>query len=163
MKIGVVSDTHNNYKNIEKIISIFNRENLNLVLHTGDISNSKSLKKFLSLDCELKGVFGNNDREDFDLIKTSESLEFDFQQPPFELTINKRAISIFHEPYDIERYIENNPNIDMIVHGHTHRYRLDVVSQTIIFNPGESAGLMEGKNALGIINLDSMTCERVFF
>ena len=43
MLIGVVSDTHNNLKNIEQIISLFNNEEITLVVHTGDIANSKSL------------------------------------------------------------------------------------------------------------------------
>ena len=46
MLVGVVSDTHNNLKNIEQIISLFNNEEITLVIHTGDITNSKSLEKF---------------------------------------------------------------------------------------------------------------------
>ena len=32
-----------------------------------------------------------------------------------------------------------------------------------IFNPGESAGFFEGKNALGIINLKDLNIKRIFF
>ena len=46
MKIGVVSDTHNNLKNIEIIINLFNDEKVPLVIHTGDIANANSLEKF---------------------------------------------------------------------------------------------------------------------
>ena len=45
MLIGVVSDTHNNIKNIGKIINIFNNENVDIVIHTGDISNAATLEK----------------------------------------------------------------------------------------------------------------------
>ena len=31
------------------------------------------------------------------------------------------------------------------------------------FNPGESAGLMEGKSALGIVNLNNLEIRRIFF
>ena len=62
MRIGVVSDTHNNFKNIDQIIAIFNSENLDLVIHTGDITKAETLRKFSNLNCPLKGVFGNNDR-----------------------------------------------------------------------------------------------------
>ena len=57
MLVGVVSDTHNNIKNIEKIINIFNKENADIVVHTGDISKATTLKLFSSLNCPLVGVF----------------------------------------------------------------------------------------------------------
>ena len=38
MLVGVVSDTHNNIKNIENIIDIFNLEKVDVVVHTGDLS-----------------------------------------------------------------------------------------------------------------------------
>ena len=45
MLIGVVSDTHNNHKNIKNIIEIFNKRRVDLVIHTGDITNASSLEK----------------------------------------------------------------------------------------------------------------------
>ena len=62
MLVGVVSDTHNNIKNIENIINIFNFEKVDVVVHTGDISQPKTLKMFSSLNCQMIGVYGNNDR-----------------------------------------------------------------------------------------------------
>ena len=35
MLIGVVSDTHNNLKNIDQIISLFNDKGIQTVIHTG--------------------------------------------------------------------------------------------------------------------------------
>ena len=45
MIIGVVSDTHNNLKNID-IISIFNDMEVPLVVHTGDIAKEVIRKIF---------------------------------------------------------------------------------------------------------------------
>ena len=82
MKIGVVSDTHNNLKNIDKIISLFNEEKISLVIHTGDIANAKSLERFSKLDCKLIGVYGNNDRYECGIEETAEKNNFLFQEPP---------------------------------------------------------------------------------
>ena len=79
MHIGVVSDTHNNLKNIELIIRLFNEAKVDLVIHTGDIANSKSLDKFRDLNCELVGVFGNNDRGEKGLKEVAISNNFQFQ------------------------------------------------------------------------------------
>ena len=46
MKIGVVSDTHNNIANVKKIINIFNYNRVDYVIHTGDITNTKTLEIF---------------------------------------------------------------------------------------------------------------------
>ena len=61
MKLGVVSDTHNN-KNILSLIRIFNENFVDLVIHTGDITSKSSLKLLENLESKLVGVFGNNDR-----------------------------------------------------------------------------------------------------
>ena len=54
-------------------------------------------------------------------------------------------------------------DVDIVLHGHTNKYREEVLGNTIYFNPGESAGLIEGSNALGLINLDSLEIRRIFF
>ena len=61
MFIGVVSDTHNNLLNIDKIIEIFNEKKVESVIHTGDITKARSLEKFSSLNCDFFAVYGNND------------------------------------------------------------------------------------------------------
>ena len=43
---------------------------------------------------------------------------------------------------------------DFIIHGHTHRYRLEKINKCFIFNPGECAGFMKNKNQVGLINLE---------
>ena len=46
MILGVVSDTHNRLSNVEKIIDIFNEKNVDKVIHTGDITQAKTLSRF---------------------------------------------------------------------------------------------------------------------
>ena len=61
MLIGVVSDTHNRVDHVKEIVNIFNEYEVELVIHTGDITNSQTLQHFQALECPLKGVFGNNE------------------------------------------------------------------------------------------------------
>ena len=163
MLIGVVSDTHNNLKNIEKIISLFNDEGISLVIHTGDVANANSLNKFSKLNGKLIGVYGNNDRNEIGLEEVANNNNFLFQEPPNFITLCERKIAIFHEPDLIEDFLSRNQNIDLVVHGHTHRYRHEIKNDTLFFNPGESAGMQEGKNAIGLINLKSLEAKRIFF
>ena len=76
MLIGVVSDTHNNLKNIDRIISLFNTKRVCTVIHTGDITNANSLDKFSLLDSKLYGVYGNNDRNELGLTEIAKKNNF---------------------------------------------------------------------------------------
>ena len=163
MLAGVVSDTHNNIKNINQIISIFNDRKVDFVVHTGDITNADSLSKFSELNCELFAVYGNNDRNEIGLDTIAAKCEFRIESPPFEIKKGNRRICIFHEPDLIEDYLDRNQDLDIIFHGHTHRYRNEIINETLVFNPGESAGFQKGKNAIAIINLNTLTAERIYF
>ena len=163
MLIGVVSDTHNNIKNIKKIIDLFNEAQVELVIHTGDISKAETLKIFSALDCPLMGVFGNNDRLEEGLKEVCKENNFTFQEPPLSLILDNKKIAVFHEPELIDDYIKDHQNIDVILHGHTHRYKEEKIENTIYFNPGESAGSLEGKSAIGLINTDDLKIKRLFF
>ena len=163
MLLGVVSDTHNNLRNIEQIISLFNNEEITSVIHTGDITNSKSLEKFSALDADLIGVYGNNDRNEVGLEDIAIQNNFLFQEPPSLITLCDKNIAIFHEPDMISSFLSENKDIDIVIHGHTHRYRHEIVNDVLLFNPGESAGMQKGKNAIGVINLNNLEARRIFF
>ena len=163
MKIGVVSDTHNNLKNIEVIINLFNDENVPLVIHTGDISSANTLERFSKLNSELIGVYGNNDRNEFGLQEVAEKNNFQFQEPPRRLSLLNREIVIFHEPNDIDQYLSENKSINVVLYGHTHRYENNIKNGVLYFNPGESAGMQKGSNAIGILDLINLKAKRIFF
>ena len=163
MRIGVVSDTHNNLKNIEIIIKIFNDEKVPVVIHTGDISNANTLEQFSKLESELIGVYGNNDRNESGLKEVAKKNKFQFQEPPRRLSLLDREIVIFHEPDKIDQFLSENKLIDVVLYGHTHRYENNTKNGVLFFNPGESAGIQKGSNAIGILDLKNMEAKRIFF
>ena len=163
MKIGVVSDTHNNLKNIEIIINLFNDIKVPIVIHTGDISNANTLEKFSKLDSELIGVYGNNDRNEPGLEEVAQKNNFQFQEPPRKLSLLNREIVIFHEPDNIDKFLSENLLINVVLYGHTHRYENNIRNGVLYFNPGESAGMQEGSNAIGILDLKNLEAKRIFF
>ena len=163
MEIGVVSDTHNNLKNIEIIINLFNDLDVPIVIHTGDISNANTLEKFSRLNSELVGVYGNNDRVESGLKEVAQKNNFQFQEPPSRLNLLDREIVIFHEPDNIEQFLLENKHTNVILYGHTHRYENSIKNGVLYFNPGESAGMQKGRNAIGILDLVTLKAKRIFF
>ena len=163
MKIGVVSDTHNNLKNIEIIINLFNEIKVPIVIHTGDISNANTLEQFSKLNSKLIGVYGNNDRNELGLEEVAQKNKFQFQDPPRKLSLLDKEIVIFHEPDKIDQFLSENKLIDVVLYGHTHRYENNTKNGVLFFNPGESAGMQKGSNAIGILDLKNMEAKRIFF
>ena len=163
MLVGVVSDTHNRVGHVKEIVNLFNQHMVSLVVHTGDITNSKTLNHFSKLNCPLKGVYGNNDRSEVGLQEVCEENNFKFQEPPLSLNLDGIKVVVFHEPDLIDGYLQNHKDLDIILHGHTHRYREETINDIIYFNPGESAGFLEGKNTLGLINTKNLSIKRIFF
>ena len=74
-------------------------------------------------------------------------------------TMHKRKIN----PDDIKSFIKEDPSTSVVMHGHTHRYRNEKIGNTLVINPGESAGMLKGKNSIGLIRLADLKFERIFF
>lgn len=157
MRIGVVSDTHNNLKNVRRIVELFNDAGVDRVVHTGDISQAKTLDVLAELKAPLHGVFGNNDVERAALDAAIARHGFQFTEPPLELEWHNRSIIVVHDPLEFTGHVADRH--ELALHGHTHRYRLEQQAQTLFFNPGECAGHLQGHNAVGIVDLATLTTQ----
>jgi putative phosphoesterase len=161
MKIGVVSDTHNNLKNVGRIVELFNDYGVERVIHTGDITQAKTLDVFAHLHAPMWGVYGNNDQERESLHKAVASHGFNFTDPPFELEWHERRIIVVHDPLEFEGAL--NDGHELALHGHTHLHRYEERAGQVMFNPGECAGHMTGFNAIGIVDLADLSAELLRF
>ncbi|HEX7034378.1 MAG TPA: YfcE family phosphodiesterase [Pseudomonadales bacterium] len=161
MRIGIVSDTHNNLRNVHRIVELFNAAGVDRVIHTGDITQAKTLDVFAHLDAPLYGVFGNNDQEREALEAAIARYGFRFCEPPFELDWHERRIVVVHDPLELEGVL--GPEHALALHGHTHLYRYEQRGGQVLFNPGECAGHMKGLNAVGVMDLSDLSVELLRF
>lgn len=161
MRIGVVSDTHNNLSNVARIVELFNDAGVERVIHTGDITQAKTLDVFANLHAPLHGVFGNNDQERASLEQAAAGHGFAFSDPPLELDWHGRSILVVHDPLEFSGVL--NPRHELALHGHTHLYRLERRVGRTVFNPGECAGHMRGLNAVGVVDLTDLATELLKF
>lgn len=162
MRIGVVSDTHDNLRNVARIVELFNAEGVDRVIHTGDISQPKTLDALAGLTAPLWGVFGNNDvgeREALDA--AAERHGFRFVDPPLTLHWHGRHLIVVHDPLEFEGRIQDHHEIAL--HGHTHRRRIEHSRGRLWFNPGECAGHMRGLNAIGVLDLATVAVRLLEF
>ena len=166
MKIGVVSDTHNRYKHIEIICQLFIKAGVSAVIHTGDIASPKALGGFSTLSkakIPLIGAWGNNDIPVDAMQSTANELDFQFHEGWQKFELYNRAIYLGHDPEEMDVNLLGNLSDTLVLHGHTHRYRLENMNSNIIFNPGECAGMMKNANAIGVVDLTDLSTARIFF
>ena len=162
MKIGVVSDTHNNLKNCNRIVELFNEAQVEGVIHTGDITQARTLEVFASLKMPLWGVYGNNDAGEKDsLAKAADLFSFEIAEPPLALHWAGRHLVVVHDP--LELAMVDSSACDVILHGHTHRQTIEHADGQLVFNPGECAGHLAGHNAIGLLDLNSLGVEILNF
>ena len=161
MKIGVVCDTHNNVKNVKRIVELFNDAQVDRVIHTGDITKGTTLDLFGELASPLYGVFGNNDVERDGLDQSITLHRFEFQEPPLRLRWHGRSILVVHDPAMLGKV--DLGDSELVLHGHTHLKREERTAERLIFNPGECAGQMVGYNAIGVVDLTTLEVELLKF
>lgn len=161
MRIGIVSDTHNNLKNCRRIVELFNNASVERVIHTGDITQAKTIEVFAKLDAPMYGVYGNNDQERESLEAAVEQFDFHFIDPPLNLSWAGRELLVVHDPLEIA--LPEGGRFDVILHGHTHQLTIERHDTSLVFNPGECAGIMDGFNSIGLLDLDNMKPEVVYF
>jgi len=161
MRIGIVSDTHNNLKNCRRIVELFNQSGVERIVHTGDITQAKTIEIFSQLAVPMYGVYGNNDQERASLDSAMIDFGFNFIDPPLTLEWAERRMVVVHDPLELS--MVNPDDYDVVLHGHTHRETIEFDGDQLTFNPGECAGMMEGYNAIGVLDLVSITPEIIRF
>jgi len=154
MKIGIISDTHDNLPQIKKAVEIFNREKVELVLHAGDFVSPFTFLKFENLNCPLKGVFGNNDGDKLYLQEKFKGIG-EIYPAPYKTNIDHKNIIMLHKEKLIDALAESQ-KYEVIIYGHTHRTDLRKIGKTFIINPGECGGWLTGKSTIALLDLETL-------
>jgi putative phosphoesterase len=160
VRIGVVSDTHNQLRNVTRIVELFDAARVDRVVHTGDITQARTLEVLAGLAAPLVGVFGNNDERE-PLRAAARSAGIRLEEPPLSLAWQERRLLILHDPHFLSDAMLAEH--DVVLHGHTHRAVHERRNGALVFNPGECAGMLRGHNAVGLLTLESLEVEWLRF
>jgi len=160
MRIAVVSDTHNNLRNVTRIVELVNAANVERVVHTGDITQAKTLEVLARLHAPLVGVYGNNDERET-IAPVAAQLAMQLVEGHLSFAAAGRRIGVIHDPYEIDGELLSAH--DLLLHGHNHRLVLERRGGALLFNPGECAGMMDGHNAVGVVDLVKLEVELLRF
>jgi uncharacterized protein len=139
MKIGVLSDTHDQVDYIQAAVSQLNKENIELVVHCGDWVSPFVLHFFKDLKIPIFGVFGNNDGDKFRhlVFKDKLGINIQYEDRFLKLELDNRLIAVFHGDYpEIVEALVICGKYDAVFHGHTHQQVNKMVGNTLSLNPG---------------------------
>jgi putative phosphoesterase len=157
--IGIMSDSHDNLKSIDKAVKTFNKSDVELVVHAGDLISPFTINEFKKLKSEFIAVYGNNDGEREGLKKAYESLCIleDFK----EISIEGWKFSIIHGTnHSIVDAIVQSDKYDVVIRGHTHQFEI-INGETLVINPGETCGYVTGKQTVVLLDTDELSYQKV--
>ena len=154
MKIGVFSDSHDNVPMIKKAVELFNSERVALVIHAGDFVAPFAVAAMSGLTCRVVGVFGNNDGERIGVAKRFEAIG-EVHPNLASVEIGGRRVAVVHYP-ELANPIAKSGDFDIVVYGHTHEIDVRREQSSLILNPGEVGGWVNGRCTAAIVDLDTL-------
>jgi putative phosphoesterase len=152
--IGIISDTHDNVPNILKAIEIFKKNNVEFVIHCGDIISPGTVKFFEGV--RMKFIFGNCDGDRVLIEEKIKEHGWELHGSVMELKINDKTIGVVHgnNPLIWDKMI--NKDYDYLIHGHTHTPEDRKLGNMRILCPGgHFLGDGNETNKVIILNLDN--------
>ena len=157
MKIGLVSDTHDNMPMIKKAVDCFNDRKVDLVLHAGDIISPFCASEFSRLKSRFIAVFGNNDGEKRIWREKIKSLG-EIHDGSYSCELGGVQFLLMHEPWQLEA-LALSRKLDIIIYGHTHKVHNHIIGGTLVLNPGECCGWLSGKSTIAVLEVPQKNVE----
>ncbi len=153
MKIGLLSDTHDNTENLTEALKILDRESIRVVIFCGDVVDVELLPLFAGLELHL--VEGNIDQDPAALRRAVERLgnssTFGLE---YTATLEGRRIVALHGHLtDRLNELIHSGVYDYVIHGHTHRRRAERIGATHVINPGALGGIRYERHSFAILDL----------
>ena len=157
MKIGIISDTHDNRRNVGRAVEVFARHDVEYVFHAGDIVAPFTTEPFAELHgVKFIAVYGNNDGERLFLKRTIEGFGGEIHEYCYKGQLAGKKIYMTHTDHDIEE-VAKSQMYDLVIHGHTHRQNIRREGRTLIINPGEATNWITGAGHVVILDLADMS------
>ncbi len=155
MKIGILSDTHNNLPNLRTALDLFEKEDIDTLIHCGDLTDgdiARAMEGFRVI-C----VLGNGDiasGEIRDVLLAQDTQNFVGLVYTGRIGEARIAAAHGHLPEQVETLLHSG-EYDYVFKGHSHRHKDEQVGFTRLINPGALGGLRPEDRRLCILDLES--------
>lgn len=159
MKIGVLSDSHDNIWKLEAAIPHLRATDV--VIHCGDLCAPFMVKR---LGEGLSGipihiVWGNNDGDPWRIARVAAAYpNIQLHGEVARMEIDGVRIGVNHYP-EIARDLARSGSYDLVCFGHDHTAYEGMEGSCLLLNPGELMG-MNGRSTIAVVKLQTLdvTC-----
>jgi putative phosphoesterase len=135
MKIGIISDTHDNVDNVIKAFKLFSDRHVERVIHCGDIIAPKTVTFFDGPP--VTAVRGNCDGDVPMITKLLKERGGEHLGEEGFLELEGHKICIYHgtDPAKLDSFIKSG-GYQYVLTGHTHVLRDERIGSARVLNPG---------------------------
>lgn len=140
MKVGIISDTHDDAGNLAAALGVLRSEGVTKILHCGDLCGPDIIRMLSGFDVRIAG--GNMDRQVGLEQAAEEMLGPGRLTWLHEFTLDGYPAAMLHGDNDevLDSLIASG-EYAYVFHGHTHRRRDQMVGRTRVINPGALGGM----------------------
>jgi len=152
MKIGIISDIHENFHNLVLALQRMEKEGVEQILCLGDLMNAGIAKILVHHSVPTFMIWGNNDGEKVDIVKASlrEGSQLTVSLNTYDfLEYDGKKIFVSHYN-DLAEPMAASGQYDAVFYGHDHKKSSGKVGECHVVNPGEISAQKSGIASLAI-------------
>ncbi|MDJ0766787.1 MAG: metallophosphoesterase [Myxococcota bacterium] len=154
MRIGILSDSHDNIWHLDKAIPMLTT--CDAILHCGDLVAPFMILRLVKGvgDIPVHMVWGNNDGDKRLLTEVARDAgSVQIHGDLAELELGGIKIAVNHYPA-IGHALAKSSCYDLVCYGHDHTAFEQRVGQTVLLNPGELMG-MNGPSTIAVFDTET--------
>lgn len=161
MKIGILSDTHNEIANTRAALAIFKAREVEFLIHCGDLTNPDMVSLFQGW--RVAFVYGNIDKKQGTLARAVaaagglQTIGAVFQN---KLDGVRIGACHGHENGVLESMVISG-EYDLVLHGHFHVRKDEKVNSTRVLSPGALGGTYHEPRSICIYDLGNGTADMI--
>ncbi len=158
MKLGILSDTHNNIEVVRRALGLLRDSGVSRVVHAGDITSPKMLSLFEGFTARF--VLGNGDIDSEALNEESRRLGFGPIEERCVFEEDGKTIIVFHgNNVPMFREAVASGKYHFVIKGHTHIFENYTAGTSRVINPGALYGADEF--TIAILDTETGKVERI--
>lgn len=141
MRLGIVSDIHDNLWNLKPAIEWLNTH-AGILLCCGDLCSPFVIDELRKFTGAVHIVFGNNDADLFRITRKCDA-RVQVHGELFEAELGGRRVAMNHFDF-LARPMAQSGLYDLVCFGHNHRISLERFGRALALNPGPLMGAAFG-------------------
>jgi uncharacterized protein len=155
MRIAVLSDTHNNVRNLQAALEMLQQQGIDTILHCGDMTSVETAQKLVGF--RVIFVYGNGDIASGAIRETLLRMNpASYAGMVYKGKIGDARIAATHGhlPGVAEELIRSG-EFDYVFTGHSHKHIDERHGRTRLINPGALGGMRREERQCCLLDLDA--------